>query len=49
MDNLHLLYKPGVNMWEDARMNILLAPYLKRVAYVPFAGYHYNQWDETET
>ena len=19
MDNLHLLYKPGVNMWEDAR------------------------------
>lgn len=46
MDNLHLLYKPGVNMWEDARMNILLAPYLKCVAYVPFAGYHYNQCNE---
>lgn len=46
VDNLPSLYKLGVDMWEDARMNILLAPYLKSVAYVSFAGYHYNQCNE---
>lgn len=46
MNNLSVLYKPGIDMWEDARMNILLTPYLKSITYVSFAGYHYNQCNE---
>lgn len=42
-DHIFELYQVGVDMWEDVLMNIRLYPYLKRIAYNPIAGYHYNQ------
>lgn len=41
--HINELYIPGVNMWEDSMMNIILSFYIDRVAFVDYAGYHYNQ------
>ena len=43
VEHLSELYKKGVNMWEDALMNLMLMPYIQKVSFEPFAGYHYNQ------
>lgn len=37
------LYIPGVNMWEDSMMNILLSFFINKVTFIDYAGYHYNQ------
>lgn len=43
LSHLPKLYRDGINMWEDAMMNIMLMPYLKSIIFEPFVGYHYNQ------